>query len=83
MGLRAFAHPTRLWLRAGGADRRLLIVVGMAADDFPRPDELLARRKNLAHGGSDDPHGDAGRDEGIENRIAGQADQEAGRDRRT
>jgi len=66
MGLRAFAHPTRLWLRAGGADRRLLIVVGVPADDFPRPDELLARRKNLAHGGEDDPPGDASGDEGIE-----------------
>src|SRR5262249_46479158 len=77
---RSFARA-RLWLRGGGADRRLL-VVGMAADDFLGPDEFLARRENLAHGRDDDPHGDGCGDERIENRIAGQADQQAGGDRR-
>src|SRR5215831_9336298 len=65
----------------GWPDRRLL-VVGMAAADFLGPDEFLARRENLAHGRDDDPHGDGCGDERIENRIAGQADQQAGGDRR-
>src|SRR5262249_4368295 len=54
----------------------------MAAHDFLGPDELLARRKNLAHGGGDDPHGDAGGDEGIENRITGKPARGAGGDGR-
>src|SRR5258708_30337212 len=69
------ARPLRP--RRSGADR-LLLVVGMAADDFLGPDELFARCKDLAHGGDDDPRGEACGDEGIGDRITGQADQEAG-----
>ncbi len=54
-------------------------MLGMAADDFLRPKKLLAGGKNLLHGGDDNPDGDARGDQGIENRVAGHSDQEAGR----
>jgi hypothetical protein len=52
----------------------------MAANDFLRPNELLARCKNLPRGGNDNPQCDASGNEGIENRIAGQGDEKAGGD---
>ena len=54
----------------------------MAADDFLRPKKLLARGEYLLHGRNDNPNGDARGDQGIENRVAGHSDQEAGSDRR-
>jgi hypothetical protein len=60
-------------MRRGGK-----FLVGMAANDFLGPNKLLGRRKNLLRGGDDDPRGDACRDDGIEDRMAGQADEEVG-----
>src|SRR5260370_16162820 len=55
-------------------------LVGMAANDFLGPNKLLARRKNLLHGGDDNPNGNACSDKGIENRIPGYAAKETGGD---
>src|SRR5262245_30092654 len=56
-------------------------MVGMATEDLLGPDQLLARGKNLSRRGNDDPRGDACGDQRVENRIAGQADEETGADR--